>query len=117
MALTTSGRDLYYQMHAELCQVFTSPKRLEIIDLLREGEKSVQQLGSLTGIPQANLSQHLAVLRQRKIVKTRREGTCICYSIQDMRIVKALDLVKDMLLERLKADGRAAQKIEAGLAR
>ncbi|MBI2838710.1 MAG: helix-turn-helix transcriptional regulator [Acidobacteria bacterium] len=115
--MNSTGRDLYYQMHAELCQVFTSPKRLEIIDLLRDGEKSVQQLVDLTGIPQANLSQHLAVLRQQKIVVTRRDGTCIYYSIPDLRIAQALDLVRDMLLERLKADGRAAKKIEAGLGR
>lgn len=112
-----SGRELYYQMHAELCQVFTSPKRLEIIDLLREGERSVQQLVDQTGIPQSNLSQHLAVLRQQKIVKTRRDGTCIYYSMVDNRICRALDLVKDMLLERLKNEGRAAEKIEEGLSR
>ncbi|MEW6364137.1 MAG: metalloregulator ArsR/SmtB family transcription factor [Acidobacteriota bacterium] len=102
--------EIYYQMHAEFCQVFTSPKRLEILDLLRDGERTVQQLVEITGIPQANLSQHLAVLRGQKILKTRREGTCIHYSIADTRIVDALDLVRAMLLDRIRAEGRLADK-------
>ncbi len=109
--MTIKGTDLYYQLHSELCHVFTSPKRLEIIDLLRDGEHSVQQLGEMTGIPQANLSQHLAILRQQKMVETRRDGTCVYYSIADRRLVKALDLVKKMLVERIKVEGRMAAEL------
>jgi ArsR family transcriptional regulator len=115
--MRTTGPHLYYQMHSELCQVFTSPKRLEIIDLLRESERSVQQLTELTGIPQANLSQHLAILRQQKMVKTRRDGTCIYYSIADRRLIKALDLVKEMLVDRIKAEGKMAEKLSEGMNR
>jgi len=109
--------DLYYRMHSELCHVFTSPKRLEIIDILRDGERSVQELVEKTGISQANLSQHLAVLRQQKTVKTRRDGTSIRYSISDRRLLKALDLVKEMLLDRIKADGELAEALSEGARR
>jgi len=103
-----------YELHAELCQIFTSPKRLEILDLLRQGERSVGELAALAEIPQANLSQHLAVLRQKKIVNTRREGTNVFYSMANPKIIKACDLMREVLLEQLAAEEKLLQEIKGG---
>ena len=92
-----------YEMHAEMCRVFTSPKRLEILNLLRDSEKSVSELTKLSNLPQANLSQHLTILRQKGVVKTRREGTTVYYSLSNSKIIKAFDIIRQMLLERMKA--------------
>jgi ArsR family transcriptional regulator len=88
-------------MHAQMCGVFTSPKRLEILNLLRGGEMTVGELAQHAGIRQANLSQHLGILRERGIVKTRREGVKIYYSLMNPKILKAFDIIREMLLERL----------------
>ena len=48
-----------YEMHAEICKTLANPKRLEIIDALRDGEKNVSELASTAKINQANISQHL----------------------------------------------------------
>ncbi len=101
-----------YGMHAELCKIFTSPKRLEIIDLLRDGEKSVNELSHMTNIPQANLSQHLTVLRQRGIVDTRREGINIYYRISNSKIFGACDIVREVLYEQLAEQEKLAREIQ-----
>jgi len=68
-----------FQMHAEVCKSLSSPIRLKVLNSLREGEKSVEELTKLLGLRKANLSQHLAVLRQGRIVTTRRAGLNIYY--------------------------------------
>ena len=90
-----------YELHARMCQVFTSPKRLEILNLLRDKELSVGNIAKLAKIRQANLSQHLSILREKDIVKTRRAGTTIYYSLASPKISKAFDIIREILLERL----------------
>ncbi|MFQ6077082.1 MAG: ArsR/SmtB family transcription factor [Candidatus Bathyarchaeia archaeon] len=99
-----------YKLHAEICKTFSNPKRLEIIDLLRDGEKSVNELAESMGFSQANISQHLAILRQRRIVDTRREGVNIYYNITDQRIVQACQLLRDVLLEQLAKNAVLAKQ-------
>ena len=90
-----------FEMHAEICKVFTNPKRLEINSLLRDGEKTVNDLTELAGVPQANVSQHLTVLRQNNVVTTRRNGANIYYKIANPKILQACDLMREVLLEKL----------------
>ena len=92
-----------YELHAQMCQVFTSPKRLEILNLLRDKELSVGELARIADIRQANLSQHLRVLREKGIVKTRREGVTIYYSLVNPKIIKAFDIIREILTEKLKS--------------
>ncbi len=108
-------RKRLYELHAQLCGVFTSPKRLEIINLLRDRELSVGEIARLAEIPQANLSQHLSVLRSRGIVKTRRDGVTIFYSLAHPKIVEAFDIVTEVLMERLGHAEKLSKEIrEAG---
>ncbi len=100
-----------YELHAQMCQVFTSPKRLEILNLLKDKELSVGGIAKLVKIRQANLSQHLSILREKGIVKTRREGTTIYYSLANPKISKAFDIIREMLLERLAQTERLSQDI------
>ena len=91
-----------YVLHASICQTLANPKRLEIIDRLRNGEMSVTQLAEAMQISQANLSQHLAVMRQKGIVKTRREALNVYYQLGNPKIVQACDLMREVLLEHLE---------------
>lgn len=92
-----------YELHASICQTLANPKRLEIIDLLRDGEKSVTELAEAMEISQANLSQHLTVMRQKGIVIPRREGVSVYYRLSNPKIIKACDLMRQVLLEHLEA--------------
>ncbi|MDO9096990.1 MAG: metalloregulator ArsR/SmtB family transcription factor [Candidatus Methanoperedens sp.] len=100
-----------FEMHAEICKVFTSPKRLEIINLLRDGEKTVNELAEQAGVPQANISQHLTVLRQNNVVTTRREGANVYYKIANPKILQACDLMREVLIEKLTENETLAKRM------
>ena len=78
-----------YELHAEVCKTLANAKRIEIINLLRFGEKSVSWLLEKTGLLKANLSQHLSVMRQQGIVKARKEGLNVFYRIANPKIIRA----------------------------
>ena len=73
----------FYQMKADLCKTFADPKRLQLIDVLRGGEHSVGELVKSLAVPQAVVSRHLALLRGRGVVTTRRQGTRVYYALTD----------------------------------
>jgi ArsR family transcriptional regulator len=92
----------FYTLHADICKTISNPNRQAILDTIRDKEMTVTELIKITGISQANLSQHLAILRSKGVVLTRREGNNIYYSISDMRIIKAYDLLSEVLQDSLK---------------
>ncbi len=99
-----------FDLHAELCKALADPKRLEILSLLSDGEKTVSELEGLMKIRQANLSQHLAVLRQRNIVVARKHGTTVSYRVANRKMIKACGLIREVLLEQLENAGRIVKE-------
>lgn len=91
-----------FQMHAEVCKSMANPTRLKILSLLRRGERSVEELRKQLKLNKANLSQHLSVLRQRRIVSTRRAGLNIFYSVANPKMIKACDILRQVLFEQLR---------------
>jgi ArsR family transcriptional regulator len=90
-----------FQHQASICKTLADAKRLMILHELRDSEMSVGQLVSSLGLPQSNVSQHLAILRERGIVTTRREGTTIYYKLANPKIGEACDLVREVLADQL----------------
>jgi len=90
----------------EVFKVLANQKRLEIIQLLSGRELSVSQMVEMLGLPQANLSQHLALLRQAKVVTSRRDGQTIYYQLSDRRMSDALDMIKNVLIDRSRYNER-----------
>ena len=101
-----------FQMHAEVCKSMANPTRLKIMNLLREGEKSVEELRERLRLPKANLSQHLSVLRQRRIVSTRRAGLNIYYKITNPKMIKACDILRQVLFEQLSEDEKLVRRMD-----
>jgi len=99
-----------YKLHADICHTLASPKRLEIIETLRSHELSVTELADVLDISQSNLSQHLALMRQRGILTTRREGLNVFYSLSSSKITQACDLMRQVLLEYLEAGAELARE-------
>ena len=91
-----------FKLHANLLKALAHPRRLEIIHLLRDQELSVSDIHTMLDLPQANISQHLMVLRDLDVVTTRRQGKQIYYQISDDRIVKASDLIREVLIDQHK---------------
>jgi len=112
MQKTLEPETKIFELHAALCQTLANPVRLRILNALMNGEKSVNQLVELIGALQANISQHLAVLRERNIVTTRRDGVNIYYSIANPKIIKACNLIREVLFDQMAATGELAKKYE-----
>ena len=96
----------FYRLHSEFCKSISNPKRQEILEALREKEKTVNELIEKTGISQSNLSQNLAILRSKGIVRARRDGTNIYYSISNKKIIRVYDLVSQVLMESLESQNK-----------
>lgn len=98
-----------YNMQAGISKTLANPIRLAILHTLRNGEKSVNELTDILGISQSNLSQHLALMRQIGILKTRKQGTSIYYSVTNPKINMACDMVREVLLDQLNQRQELAQ--------
>jgi ArsR family transcriptional regulator len=102
-----------FELQADICLALASPKRLQILNLLKNGEMSAGELVKAMKIPKANLSQHLSILRQKGIVLSRREGTNIFYSIAHPKITDACTIMRGVLMESLKTQEILAKQIMA----
>ena len=91
-----------YEMHAEMCKVFSNPTRLEILNLLRDKEMSVSALMQKTKLSQANISQHLAIMKYKGIVISRRDGKNIHYKLTNPKIIKAFDILREVLADKMR---------------
>lgn len=88
-----------YEAHAEFCKTFSHPIRLAILDGFRAGEKTVSQLERELKVRQSTVSQQLSILRRLGIVRTRRDGRLVFYRLVDQRVLKAYDLVNEVVRE------------------
>jgi ArsR family transcriptional regulator len=83
-----------HRFKAEFFKALAHPTRLAILDQLRAGERSVQDLQQALAIEQSNVSQQLAVLRNKNIVDSRKEGTTVYYRVRDPMIFQLLDVAR-----------------------
>src|SRR3989344_6119934 len=91
-----------YKMHAEMCKVFSNPTRLEILNILKNKELSVTDMIKKTALSQANISQHLSIMRAKGIVISNRKGKNIYYKLTSPKIIKAFDIIREVLSERME---------------
>ncbi len=90
-----------FSIQADFCKAMSHPVRLEIIDILKDGGKTVGEAAEIIGVSQANLSQHLGVLRNRGVVRAEREGNKVIYSLTNQKIVTACSLVREILMDQM----------------
>jgi DNA-binding transcriptional ArsR family regulator len=93
---------LLYERRARICQVLADPKRLRLIDALRDNaERSVGELAELLAATYPNVSQHLNLMRDVGLVTSRRQATTIYYRLAYPQITQACDIVRDVLRAQL----------------
>jgi ArsR family transcriptional regulator len=112
------------QFKAEIFQALGHPTRVAIVEQLRDGEISVCRLCEKVGIEQANASQHLAVLRSKHIVETRKEGNQIFYRLRSPLVGDMLEMMRQYFFDHMneamemlrqeKRDAKALQKSGKG---
>ena len=89
------------QLEADFCSALSDPNRLLILYTLNEGSRNVTDLTNELNINQPTTSRHLKVLREHGLVHTTRQGTSITYHISDKRLIQALDLLRNVMRDRL----------------
>ena len=104
-----------FKMQAEICKTLADPKRLMIVHELREGELSVGELARHMGLPQANVSQHLGILRKRGVVLNRREGTSVFYRLASAKIADACNIVRSVLSDQLQDSSNLSDILKANV--
>ena len=88
---------------AGIFQALAHPSRIAIVELLRdEGEVPVGTIYERLGLEQANVSQHLAVLRSKQIVVSRKDGNQVFYTLRDRVIGRVLNLMRQYFQRQLK---------------
>lgn len=108
--LPSADLDPLFGMHAELCKALANEHRLKIMyALCHGGEKCVSELATEVGISVHNVSQHLRVLKQRLLVRSRKEGQSVYYSITNMKFMEACGLMRQALVEQHTAQGESLQ--------
>lgn len=100
------------RLQAELCQSLSDPKRLQIIQELRAGERSVSELAEALGLKQSNTSQHLAILRKIGVLLPRKDGTMVYYKLAHPKIAEACDLVHEVVAEQLRSGQRLSNLMQ-----
>ncbi len=87
-------RDPLRQFKAEFFKALAHPARIKILELLRDGELSVNELQARLEIEPSGVSQQLAILRGRHIVESRKNGTSVYYSVRDPQVFELLDVAR-----------------------
>ena len=79
---------------AEFFKALAHPMRIRLLEVLRHGERSVQDLQAALDLDQSTVSQQLAVLRAKRVVVARKEGTTVRYAVRDSRVGALLDVAR-----------------------
>jgi ArsR family transcriptional regulator len=108
-------RDEVTRLHANVCSALGDPNRILIIYALNEKSLNVGELAEMLGSPQPTVSRHLKTLRDSGIVHAQRNGQSICYSIVDVRVIQALDLLRGVLADSLENRGNLAQIVNQAI--
>lgn len=101
-----------YRMHAELCKALANEHRQAILHAIAGGERCVGDLAADVGISVHNVSQHLRVLKERKLVASRKEGQTVYYHVTNMKFIQACALIREALVEQHLAQGESLQAAE-----
>jgi ArsR family transcriptional regulator len=102
-----------HEVKASLFRVLGHPARVRILELLRDGERSVGQLQAELELDSGGTSQHLSALRRVGVVESRREGTSVLYRVDDGRVFDLLAAGRDIITRRLAADQTLLRELDS----
>ena len=118
MQMTDSGNPApaelrpVFRMHAELCKALANEHRQALLHAIGDGERCVSDLAGKIGISVHNVSQHLRVLKERRLVASRKEGQTVYYRVTNMKFIQACALIREALVEQHLAQGESLQAAE-----
>jgi len=103
------AKDRLYEQFARAAKAVASPKRIELLELLAQGEHTVEALAHATGMAVNNTSSHLQVLRHAQVVETRKDGTRVFYRLAGDEVAAFVVALRDVARSRLAEVDRVVQ--------
>lgn len=103
-----------YKLHADFCKFMANPKRIEMLFLLGEKEMCVDEIASQMNVRVPNISQHLAVMRERGVVEVRRESTKMYYKLSNPKTLQACLIMRDAMIEQMEKTMKVIKEIQNG---
>jgi len=103
------------EIKAELFRALAHPGRVRVLEILRDGERTVAELVPLVGLEASHLSQQLAVLRRARLVSSRREGSTVIYTIGDAEVVELLAVARRFLINSLSVSQELLADLQGGV--
>jgi DNA-binding transcriptional ArsR family regulator len=100
------------ELHAEICSALADPRRILMLYMLAEKSCNVSDLATAVDISQPSASRHLKIMRERGLVHPIRKGQCVEYTLSDMRLVEALNLLRSVLRSQLQDRADLIQVLE-----
>ena len=92
-----------YEIHAGVFKALAHPLRIEVIDVLQQGELCFSDILEETGGLKSNLSQHLSIMVSNGILKARKDSRCNYYKLSSPKVAKAFSLMRDVLVDNIKS--------------
>ncbi len=108
---TQVEKDLYGR-HANFCKVLSHPTRLQIIDILHDREMTVTDLAGQLQVAVGNLSQHLNLMKQRRVLESRKEGNSVIYRLANPKMTQACGLIRQILFEQMQQDNALFKRMD-----
>ena len=102
-------KDAVYEQLSRVAAAFGSPKRIELIDILAQGERNVETLASEAGLSVANTSRHLQVLKAAGLAVSRKDGLQVFYRLSGPEVVEGFRVLRLIAEARIAELGRAAK--------
>lgn len=90
-----------YQVKAEFFKTLAHPARIRVLELLRDGDRTVGELIPEVGIEASHLSQQLGIMRRANLVQSRKDGATVVYSVGNPMIFELFDVAKKILTSSL----------------
>ena len=99
-----------YELHAKICKSLSSPIRLEVLDLLRKGQKAVKDMVAATGTSQPNLSLHLKQMWENGVLERGQKGSVVYYRVSNPEVFDAIDIFRRILSRKLSRERRLTKR-------
>lgn len=100
-----------FELHAEICKALGHPLRIEIIDLLNKKELCFSDILEKTGGIKSTLSQHLSIMVDKGILKSRKDSRCVYFRLSSAKVSKACGLMREVLVENINLRKKLIQEV------
>jgi DNA-binding transcriptional ArsR family regulator len=99
-----------YELHAEIIKALAHPLRIEVIEILQQGELCFTDVLKKTGGLKSNLSQHMSIMVNNRLLRVRRDSRCNYYSLSSVKVAKACALMREILTDNIKRQNKLLEK-------